>query len=160
MTRLMSFIARLVSLVITIFVASIFVSAQLPSVNPAPGQSDSIIGPQLIAWSAMQKPQPVPQQPQPIPGPDKAQPSSQNSKSQPDQAQQLEPETQQTSAQSVNGVIGKVGGKYVLETDASLSYQLDSPADAGQYVGKHVKVTGVLDRKTGIMRVRGIELLS
>jgi hypothetical protein len=162
MTRLSRLITRSTLLAITIFAASALVSAQLLSVNPAPGQSDGIIGPQLIAWSAMQKPQPVPQQPQPIPGPDQAQPSSQNPqpKSQPDQAQQPEPETQQTSAQGVNGVISKVGGKYVLETDDSVSYQLDTQANAAQYVGKHVKVTGVRDRKTGIIRVRSIELLS
>jgi hypothetical protein len=157
-------------LVVVVFFAAAFVSAQMPPFNPAPGQNDGIIGPQLIAWSALQKPEPVPQKPQPIPGPDQAQPSSQGQQSpsqsaQPDQstqpnAQQPEPETQQTPSQSVSGTIAKVSNKYVLQTADSVTYQLDDQSTAGQYVGKHVKVTGTLDRATGVIRVRSIELLS
>lgn len=157
-------------LAITVFFAATFASAQMPPVNPAPGQNDGVIGPQLIAWSALQKPEPVPQKPQPIPGPDQAQPSSQdqqspNKSAQPDQsaqpnAQQPEPETQQTTLQSISGTIAKVSNKYVLQTADSITYELDDQSTAGQYVGKHVKVTGVLDRATGVIRVHGIELLS
>jgi uncharacterized protein DUF5818 len=153
-----------------VVMAAAFACAQLPPVNPAPGQSDGVIGPQLIAWSALQKPEPVPQRPQPIPGPDQAQPSSQNQQSpsqsaQPDQstqpnAQQPEPETQQTTSHSIFGTIAKVNNKYVLQTADSVTYQLDDQSTAGQYVGKHVKVTGTLDRATGVIRVRSIELLS
>src|ERR1700733_12965838 len=85
-----------------LFVATL-ATAQVPPADPAPGQSDGIIGPQLIAWSALQKPEPVPQTPQPIPGPDQTQPSSQDQQppsqsAPPDQstqpnAQQPEPET-------------------------------------------------------------------
>lgn len=144
-------------------------SAQLPRVQPAPGQSDDVIGPQLIAWSVLQKPEPVPQQPQPLPAPEQAQPSSQNQSSQteqqPDQSaqprtQQPEPETQQTTAQSISGTVAKLNNKYVLQTSDSITYQLDDQSTAAQYVGKRVRVTGVLDRSTGIIRVRSIELLS
>jgi hypothetical protein len=155
--------------VIAFFVAAI-ASAQMPPVNPAPGQNDGVIGPQLIAWSALQKPEPVPQKPQPIPGPDQAQPSSPdqqppNKSAQPDQSaqpnsQQPEPETQQTTSQSIFGTIAKVSNKYVLQTSDSITYELDDQSTAGQYVGKHVKVTGTLDRATGVIRVRSIELLS
>jgi cytoskeletal protein RodZ len=150
---------------LVIFFAT-FASSQVPSVNPAPGQSDSNVGPQLIAWSALQKPQPVPQQPQPIPPPDQSQPSSQSqSQTPPDQStqsnpQQPEPETQQTTSQSISGTIAKVNNKYVLQTSDSVTYQLDDQSTAGQYVGKHVKVMGTLDRATGTIRVRSIELLS
>jgi hypothetical protein len=140
-------------LVLTIFLASAFASAQLPAINPAPGQSDGVIGPQLIAWSALQKLQPVPQQQT------QTEPSQQN-QALSEGAQQPEPETQQTTAQSVTGIISKIGGQYVLQMDDNITYQLDDPANVGQYMGKHVKVTGVLDRTTGIIRVRSIELIS
>jgi Protein of unknown function (DUF5818) len=157
-------------LVVVVLFTTAFAAAQMPPVNPAPGQNDGIIGPQLIAWSALQKPEPVPQKPQPIPGPDQTQPSSQDQQSpsqstQPDQstqpnAQQPEPETQQTTSHSIFGTIAKVSNKYVLQTADSVTYQLDDQSTAGQYVGKHVKVTGTLDRATGVIRVRTIELLS
>jgi len=163
-------IPRTALLVAVVFFFAAFAGAQMPPVNPAPGQNDGVIGPQLIAWSALQKPEPVPQKPQPIPGPDQAQPSSQNQQSanqtaQPDQsaqpnAQQPEPETQQTTSHSIFGTIAKVSNKYVLQTADSVTYQLDDQSTAGQYVGKHVKVTGTLDRATGVIRVRSIELLS
>src|SRR5260370_38595878 len=44
--------------------------AQELAARPAPSTGDGILGPQLIAWSEMQKPQPVPQRPQPVPVPD------------------------------------------------------------------------------------------
>jgi len=44
--------------------------AQELAARPAPRTGDGILGPQLIAWSEMQKPQPVPQRPQPVPVPD------------------------------------------------------------------------------------------
>jgi hypothetical protein len=111
----------------------------------------------------MQKPQPVPQQPQPIPAPDtKAdQPSpAPDSKPEPKAQQQTEPEAQQSTAQSVSGTIVKMGGKYVLETPDNLAYQLDDQEKASQYEGKHVKVTGTLDRTTGILHVKTVELMS
>jgi hypothetical protein len=153
---------------LAIFFGSALAFAQLPPVNPTPDRNDGAVGPQLIAWSALQKPEPVPQQPQPIPNPDQAHPGSQNpsqSQTAPDQSahpnqQQPEPETEQTSAQSVSGTIAKVNNKYVLQTSDSVTYQLDDQSTAGQYVGKHVKVTGTLDRATGVIRVRSIELLS
>ncbi|HEY4903719.1 MAG TPA: DUF5818 domain-containing protein [Candidatus Sulfotelmatobacter sp.] len=159
-------VKRTTLLSLAFFFASTFTLAQLLPANPAPGQSDGVIGPQLIAWSALQKPEPVPQKPQPIPGPDQTQPSSKNQQPQDQSAQpspqqqQPEPETQQTTSQSISGTIAKVNNKYVLQTSDSVTYQLDDQTTAGQYVGKHVKVTGTLDRKTGVLRVRSIELLS
>lgn len=168
MTTLRMVQLSLLGLAILFFVPK-SASAQLPRVQPTPGRSDSVIGPQLIAWSVLQKPEPVPQQPQPLPAPEQAQPSSQNQSSQteqqPDQSaqprtQQPEPETQQTTAQSISGTVAKLNNKYVLQTSDSITYQLDDQSTAAQYVGKRVRVTGVLDRSTGIIRVRSIELLS
>lgn len=138
--------------------------AQQPSLGqPAPDQNERVLGPQLIAWSEMQKPQPVPQQPQPIPAPDtKSEQSSPapDSKPEPKAQQQAEPDAQQSTAQSVSGTIVKVGGKYVLETPDNLAYQLDDQEKASQYEGKHVKITGTLDRATGILHVKTVELMS
>jgi outer membrane biosynthesis protein TonB len=138
-----------------------FAQPQSP-IKPAPGQNEHILGPQLIAWSEMQKPQPVPQQPQPMPAPDaKTDPSpAPDSKPQPKAQEQTEPEAQQSTAQSVSGTIVKVGGKYVLETSDNMAYQLDDQERASQYEGKHVKITGSLDRATGILHVKSVELMS
>jgi hypothetical protein len=139
-----------------------FAQEQSPA-KPAPGQNEHILGPQLIAWSEMQKPQPVPQQPQPIPAPDaKAdQPApSPDGKTEPKTQPQAEPDAQQSTSQSVSGTIVKAGGKYVLETTDNLAYQLDDQEKASQYEGKHVKITGTLDRATGILHVKSVELMS
>jgi hypothetical protein len=147
---------------LSLLLITVFSVAQSPA-KPAPGQNEHILGPQLIAWSEMQKPQPVPQQPQPMPAPDaktdQTSPAP-NSKSQPKAEQQPEPEAQQSTAQSVSGTIVKVGGKYVLETPDNMAYQLDDQEKASQYEGKHVKVTGSLDRATGILHVKSVELMS
>src|ERR1700719_4582035 len=71
--------------------------AQELAARPAPSTGDGILGPQLIAWSEMQKPQPVPQRPEPVPVPDsnadkQAGPSE-------DTAQQQAPRGAQDSAQ-------------------------------------------------------------
>src|SRR5438270_8515555 len=110
--------------------------------KPAPGQNQHILGPQLIAWSEMQKPQPVPQQPQPIPAPDaKADQTAPSPDNKPDSKAQPEPDAQQSTAQSVSGTIVNMGGKYVLETADNLAYQLDDQERASKYEGKHVKIT-------------------
>jgi hypothetical protein len=143
--------------------AGISVAQQNPA-RPAPGQGDGIPGLQLIAWSELQKPQPVPQKPDTLPPPDGRSEPPQQSPATPDQAQksqhQPEPETQQSSSQSVTGTIVKTGNKYVLETMDNVSYQLDDQDRAKQYDGKHVKVMGTLDRTTGILHIRSIELIS
>ena len=138
-----------------------FALAQQPAPTPAPGHSNEILGLQLIAWSELQKPQPVPQHPQPIPPPDSQagqQPSEQTP--QPDAKQSPEPETPDATAQTVTGTVAKVAGKYVLQTTDNVTYALDDQDKAKPYEGKRVKVTGTLDRSTGILRISSIELLS
>ena len=146
-----------------LLMAALSFAQQTSPARPAPGQNERVLGPQLIAWSEMQKPQPVPQQPQPIPAPDtKAdRPSpAPDSKPEPKGQQQAEPDSQQSTAQSVSGTIVEVGGKYVLETPDNLAYQLDDQEKASQYEGKHVKITGTLDRTTGVLHVKTVELMS
>ena len=139
--------------------------AQQSPAKPAPGRNDGILGPQLIAWSELQKPQPVPQKPEPLPPPDgRAEPAqSPTTQAQPDkpaQQTQPEPDSQQSTAQTISGTVVKIGNKYVLETADNLAYELDDQDRARQYENKHVKVMGTLDRTTGIIHIKSIELLS
>ncbi len=140
--------------------------AQKMPVKPAPNPDNGVLGTQLIAWSEMQKPQPMPQQPQPVPPPDsrsgqqpEAQSQTQQEQSPTPNGQQPEPAPSQT-AQTVTGTILKAAGKYVLQTADSTAYILDDQDKVKSYEGKRVKVTGTLDRPTGIMHVSSIELLS
>jgi hypothetical protein len=138
--------------------------AQQAPAKPAPSSPyDGILGPQLIAWSEMQKPQPVPQRPDPLPPPDTT-PSSKPSPASQDPAQDApknpHSETESPAATSVTGTIVIMAGKYALETTDHVTYQLDDQDKAKAYDGKTVKVTGTLDRTSGTIHVRSIELLS
>lgn len=144
----------------TIFLGTALAFAQqTPPPQPLPGRMDGILGLQLIAWSELQKPQPVPQQPQPVPPPD-TQPGTQPSGQKPQPDNQTQPETGDSAAKSVTGSVVKVAGKYMLETDDNIVYQLDDQEKAKQCEGKRVKISGTLDRTTGILHVSSIELLS
>jgi uncharacterized protein YdeI (BOF family) len=64
-------------------------------------------------------------------------------------------------AQAFSGRIVKEKGELVLKDPVSkVSYKLDDPAKAKQYVGKQVKVTGKLDINSNTIQVDGIEPLS
>jgi uncharacterized protein YdeI (BOF family) len=85
------------------------------------------------------------------------------------QAQQQQNEAQMPSsgdtttheAQAFSGRIVKEKGELVLKDPVSkVSYKLDDPAKAKQYVGKQVKVTGKLDVNSNTIQVDGIEPLS
>jgi hypothetical protein len=151
-----------------LFVFAGFTVAQQPSpspTDPAPA-TDSVVGTQLIAWSVMQEPRPVNQTPQPVPPPESR--SGQSQDSQPSQAQDQSPTPNQQqpdpgtaqAAQSLTGIVMKAAGKFVLQTADSTAYILDDQDKAKSYEGKRVKVTGTLDRPTGILHVSSIELLS
>jgi len=117
--------------------------AQQPPSDPTPDGNDGILGPQLIAWSQVQKPQPVSSQQQAHPD-----------------APQSEPDAQQQTARTITGVIAKVESSYVLQTGDSLTYKLDDADKAKPYDGKRVRVEGILDPTTGILHVSSIQLLS
>jgi hypothetical protein len=55
-----------------LFGLTLLPSAQEVQSRPTPAIPFEILGPQLIAWSQMQKPQPIPQ---PLPGSDRPEPS-------------------------------------------------------------------------------------
>jgi len=108
---------------------------------------------QLIAWSNLQKPHPVPQ---PLPPPDTPVP-------QPDQTNRApkpgDPQTEQTPVQTFVGKILKSGNSYVLNVTSEAEYKL-AGVDASRYDNKNVKVTGELEQGTKTIHVASIELVS
>jgi hypothetical protein len=133
----------------TVFAFAPFIFSQDVPDGASPVLPADIVGPQLIMWSELQKPQPVPQ---PLPPPEKA-----------DQ-QQSEPATGsqaqgQPTAQIFTGTIVKDGDKYILKASGGTAYQVDDQEKAKHYEGKQVKVTGSLD-KSNVLHISGIELLS
>lgn len=64
-------------------------------------------------------------------------------------------------AKAFSGRIVKENGELVLKDPVTkVSYKLDDPAKAKQYVGKQVKVTGKLDMNSNTIQVASIEPLS
>jgi hypothetical protein len=106
-----------------------------------------ILGPQLIAWSQVQRPEPIAQ---PTPS------SSQTSQ----QSEQAPPQAQSPAAQTFTGTIVKDGDKYILQAAGTNVYQLDDQERAKQYEGQQVKIAGTLDASGNRLRVSSIELLS
>jgi len=63
-------------------------------------------------------------------------------------------------AKSFSGQIVKENGALVLKDPVTkVSYKLNDPAKAKQYMGKHVKVTGKLDMASNTIEVDSIEAL-
>ncbi|MFZ0806542.1 MAG: DUF5818 domain-containing protein [Candidatus Sulfotelmatobacter sp.] len=151
-----------------LFLCSAFAFAQNPAESAAQARSEQlpqILGPQLIAWSELQKPQPVPT---PLPPPERAdQPSNQtqtqpgDSSAQPSSSQPTDSDAQQhASTQNFTGTIVRNGKEYMLKMSDRSAYQLDDPEKAKPYEGKQVKVAGKLDPKSNVLHVLGIELMS
>jgi hypothetical protein len=121
--------------------------------KPSPVPPVEILGPQLIAWSQVQKPQPLadlllsPSQSQEQPG-RAADHSAQ------------EPPQQQPAAQTLTGTIVRDSGRYVLKVSSSSTYELDDQERAKRYEGKQVKVAGMLSGNGNSFHVISIELIS
>ena len=140
--------------------------AQERVARPAPRTGDGILGPQLIAWSEMQKPQPVPQRPEPVPVPDsnadkQAGPTQDTPKQQPaPDTRAPAQEKQGPAAQTLSGTVIKLGNKYALKTTDKQIYELDDQDKAREFEGKQVKIVGSLDRTTNMIHITSIELIS
>jgi hypothetical protein len=152
---------RVTSLLATL----IFVLATVPLMCTQDLQSQSgpelpsnILGPQLIAWSQLQKPQPMPQ---PLPPPDRP---VQQPDQPPDQqaAHPANPQAppQQPGAQTFTGTIVKDGNTYLLKVSRNIVYQLDDQEKAKQYEGKQVRVEGTLDANGNSLHIISIEGIS
>jgi hypothetical protein len=118
-----------------------------PQRKTSPVLPTDILGPQLIAWSLLQNPQPVAQPTQPA--------QSQESQEVNPPAQPREP-----AAQTFTGTITKDGSRYVLKVSNTTAYPLDDQERAKQYEGKQVRVDGTLSPKDNSLHVLNIELIS
>ncbi|HZQ69817.1 MAG TPA: DUF5818 domain-containing protein [Terriglobales bacterium] len=142
--------------------------AQNDPSEPAPiPDARDLASSDLIAWSGMQAPQPVPpsgQQPlgpdpqaetqpqhNPTPAPDTA-PTTQPAAAQPQGSEQ----NQSPATRTFLGTIQKHGDSYVLKSD-STSYQLDAQDRAKQFEGQKVRVIGILDPSGQSIQVQSID---
>ena len=115
--------------------------------EPAPALPSSVLGPDLIAWSQMQTPRPVPQ---PLP---------------PDQNP---PAPQQPTTETLAGTIMKVDSSYVLKLASGLTYRLDyqnedqndDQNNARRYEGKQIQLLGSVDANRNSIHILGIQLIS
>ncbi len=146
----------------TLSLLFLLVSAGLAQQN-TPNQTDSVLNQvpssPLIAWTDMQKPQPMPQpspKPVPLPDPPEAQPEHPQT-AQPAQPANSQAESPQRPAmQTFTGTVVKSGDKFVLRAGGK-EYQLDDQAKAGEFEGKKVIVTGTLDTSSGLIHIVKIE---
>jgi hypothetical protein len=130
-------------------------SAQDSRTQPNPVLPSDILGPQLIAWSQLQKPEPVPQ---PLPPPDRpVQQPNQHAEQQPANPQA---QPQQPATQTFTGTIVKDGSRYILKVSSRNVYQLDDQEKVQRYEGKQVKIEGTLDANGNSLHITNIELLS
>jgi hypothetical protein len=131
------------------------VAAQQPRAQPSPELPASVLGPQLIVWSQLQQPTPVPQ---PLPG------SNQPAVQVPVRRSGKEPATPQaqtqSSMQTFTGTIVKDGGRYLLKLSDSGTYLLDDQSKAKEFEGKQVKIGGSLDTNGNVVRVLSVESVS
>jgi hypothetical protein len=114
----------------------------VPEPFPPPA---SILGPQLIAWSQLQKPQPVAQ---PTPN---LEASAAQQPSIPAQPQDS------PSIQTVSGVVVRDDNEYVLKTPDNITYRIEQQDMAGLYENRQVKIVGSIDAKTKTLHITNIE---
>jgi len=128
-------------------------------------------GRDLVAWTPMQTPKPIPAAPgqtpatpeptpetPPVDRPTSAQPSQ---PSEPIGSQaESRGEQAQPAAQTFTGTISKEADSYVLKVSDTSSYKLDDQDQAKQYEGQRVRVIGNLDMGTNLIKVQRIEPLS
>jgi hypothetical protein len=128
-------------------------------------------GQDLVAWTPMQTPKPIPAAPgqtpttpeptpetPPVDRPTSAQPSQPG---EPTRSQGQSPgEQAQPAAQTFTGTISKEADSYVLKVSDTSSYKLDDQDQAKQYEGQRVRVIGSLDMGSNLIKVQRIEPLS
>ncbi len=73
-------------------------------------------------------------------------------------AQQTDSQTSASETKTFTGKVVKTGDKLILsDIDNKTTYQLDDQQKAKKFINKNVKVTGVLDVSSGMIRVTVIE---
>jgi hypothetical protein len=136
-----------------ILVMATWAFAQAGSPQPCPKSPAGTLGCELIAWSGLQTPIPLPE-------PD-SKPSAPVNRQPPQSSQSPNPQAQpQATRQSITGIIVREGEKYVLEAGDNTTYQLDDQDKAKQYQDKRVRVVGKVDADTNTLHVESIDLVS
>jgi hypothetical protein len=116
--------------------------------QPRPVSPGEVLGPQLIAWSQLQKPQPVPQ---PTSQPDElAQPR--------EEPGAVDLNQQTPSSPILRGMIVEEGAGYILKASNQIAYRLDDQPGVKNCEGMHVKVIGTVDPDSKSLHIISIEL--
>ena len=114
---------------------------------------DAYTSRELIAWSQLQNPQPVPQ---PLPPKDKQIP-------QPEQPQYEQPTSpagpnnQEQPIQSYTGIVFKDANQYLLVLANRTTYRLPASGDLRQYENRKVMVLGTVSSDAQLIRVQRID---
>jgi hypothetical protein len=116
-----------------------FIIAQRSAQQPAPVLPPSVVGPELVAWSHLLRPQPMvsegaAEQPPPLPAP-------------------------MRGAEVRTGVICRNGSALVLSSATSSAYWIDDQEKAHQFEGMRVKVFGRVDARTNTLQLVRIEAI-
>lgn len=134
-----------------LFLLTPFLLAQEPqsqAISRLP--EDAPTGRQLVAWSQLQKPKPVPQ---PLPPSD--------SHPDPQLGQPPDPHGgRQSPNQTFTGKIVRDGEKYVLKDPSNTTYQLDDQTGTEKYQNQDVTLVGTLDTGSTTIHIVRIEPLS
>jgi hypothetical protein len=134
------------------FACLLFLLASVPLIfaqtpEPVPEPPLQLLGPQLIAWSALQQPQPLQKF------------SSGSLESAPrNGAAEPKAETQAHKAQNFTGTIEHVGNGYVLRISSTVAYPLDDQEQARRYNGAQVRVSALVDANGESLRLVSIEM--
>jgi hypothetical protein len=149
---------RIVFAAVLILLAVVVPAAYSQGLQPSPEVSPLDPGTQLIGWTEMQEPHPVPQpdpHPRPLPDP---QPEQQKDRQNPDQATQPAPE--EPASGVFTGTIVKAGETYVLKAAGDTTYHLDDQEKARPFEGKRVKISGKLATSSKTIQIGSIEPVS
>ena len=130
------------------------VFSQDGSPQPCPLIAPGTLGCELVEWSQLQDPVPLPEpDAKPVP------PSRRQHDPQPGQAANR-PAQPQSPRQNITGVILRQGSKCVLKAGDNTTYQLDDQDKATQYQGKQVRIVGRFDLDTNTLHIESIALAS
>jgi len=129
-----------------LFLAMTSLALAQDTAQPCPDVSPNALGCELVAWSHLQEPVPLPE-----------------SQSQPDEQAGQPRDSQdqpQASRQRITGIIVRQGEKYVLKAGDTATYQLDDQDRSKRYQDKQVLVVGRLDADNHTFHIESIELIS
>jgi hypothetical protein len=126
--------------------------------QPCPDVTSETMGCELIAWSRLQEPTPLPDATSPPDGQPKEKEKGRLEKRVEGQESDLNPQRQ--SSQTVTGVIVRNEEMYCLKVNADLTLVLDDQEVAQRYQGKRVNIKGLVDLELKTLRIESIGAVS